>query len=218
MKGASTALTQILDGLESTYRSYSTSIELKRERLQRTASKKPSLRRVLTKYSGREGNRARDLLHKITTFLSSEFSNYIHGFERVKKRRMFSRSKNHNRNIAKSDWKKTIAMMGYKSNVKLLNPHNTTRRCSRCGMINAPKGALYECRCGLRINRQLNGAINLYLQMEGLSPSPRLFEELMKAWRGFTLTGEKADEELDELGRALRLMNPKSYVCLSKTT
>jgi len=40
----------------------------------------------------------------------------------------------------------------------------------------------------------------------------------MKAWRGFTLTGEKADDGLDELGRALKLMNPKGYVCLLKTT
>jgi len=71
---------------------------------------------------------------------------------------------------------------------------------------------------GLRTDRQLNGAINLYLQMEGLSPSPILFEELMKAWRGFTLTGEKADGEPDELGRALKLMNSKNYGCLLKTT
>jgi len=33
----------------------------------------------------------------------------------------------------------------------------------------------------LRIDRQLNAAVNLYLQMEGLPPSPRLFEELMRA-------------------------------------
>ncbi len=52
----------------------------------------------------------------------------------------------------------------------------------------------------------------------GLPPSPRLFEELMKAWGGFTLTGEKAAEGPNELTRAPRLMNPKSYVCLSKTT
>ncbi|MEM0359373.1 MAG: zinc ribbon domain-containing protein [Candidatus Hadarchaeales archaeon] len=51
---------------------------------------------------------------------------------------------------------------------RLFSPGNTSRRCSRCGMINAPKGAKYECRgCGLRIDRQLNAAINLYLQMEG---------------------------------------------------
>ena len=103
----------------------------------------------------------------------------------------------------------------YKPMVAILNPKNTTKMCSRCGMINAPKGAVYECSCGLRIDRQLNASINLYLQMEGLSPSPRLFKELMKAWSGFTLTGEEADEGLDELMRAFRLMNPKSYVCLS---
>jgi putative transposase len=82
-------------------------------------------------------------------------------------------------------------------------------------MINAPKGALYTCgKCGLRINRQLNAAINLYLQMEGLPPSPKLFNELMKTWRGFTQTGEKADEGFNELERSPRLMNPQSYICL----
>jgi len=46
-------------------------------------------------------------------------------------------------------------------------------------MINAPKEALYECgKCGLKMGRQLNAAINLYLQMEGLSPGLELFEEL----------------------------------------
>jgi len=44
------------------------------------------------------------------------------------------------------------------------------------------------------MDRQPNAAINLYLQMEGLSPGPKLFEELMKPWSGFTLTGEEADE------------------------
>ena len=86
-------------------------------------------------------------------------------------------------------------------------------------MINAPKGALYVCeRCGLRINRQLNAAINLYLQMEGLSPAPKLFGELVKGWSGFAPTGGEAAEDPDELGKDPRLMNPKSYACLSKTT
>ena len=62
------------------------------------------------------------------------------------------------------------------------------------------------------MDRQPNAAINLYLQMEGLSPGPKLFEELMKPWSGFTLTGEEADEGSSELGRSLKLMNPKSYV------
>jgi len=86
-------------------------------------------------------------------------------------------------------------------------------------MINAPKGALYVCACcGLRIDRQLNAAINLYLQMEGLPPSLKLFNELMRGWRGFTQTGEEADEGFDELVRSPRLMNPQSYTRQSKTT
>jgi hypothetical protein len=60
----------------------------------------------------------------------------------------------------------------------------------------------------------VDSAINLYLQMEGLSPSPKLFNELMKRWSGFTLTGEEAYESFDELERSLRLMNPKSYLRL----
>ncbi|MEM0294815.1 MAG: zinc ribbon domain-containing protein, partial [Candidatus Korarchaeum sp.] len=106
----------------------------------------------------------------------------------------------HNREVAKSDWKIIQSLMSYKSRVVFLNPKDTSRRCSRCGridnkkkfsapkslnptgssgcgMVNAPKGA-FVCECGLRMDRQLNAAVNLYLQMEGLSPSPELFEEL----------------------------------------
>ncbi|NHV07050.1 MAG: transposase [Thaumarchaeota archaeon] len=56
--------------------------------------------------------------------------------------------------------------MSYKSIIVILNPKNSTKRCSRCGKINAPKGASYTCsKCELRINRQLNAAVNLYLQI-----------------------------------------------------
>jgi hypothetical protein len=72
--------------------------------------------------------------------------------------------------------------------------------CSRCGKVNSPKGA------------------NLYLQMEGLSPTPKLFNGLMRGWSGFTLTGEEAGEGSDEPERSPRPMNPKSYASLPKTT
>jgi putative transposase len=192
--------------------------ELKRKRLQKKASKKNSLIKVLKKYSKKERNRSKDFIHKLTTFITRKFDSYIHGFEDLRKNRMFTSSKEHNRKISKNDWKTIIKFMSYKSKIILLNPKNSTKRCSRCGMINAPKGAIYECKCGLRINRQLNAAINLYLQMEGLSPSPKLFNELMKRWSGFNLTGEEANERANELKRSLRLMNPKSYVGLFKTT
>jgi len=54
---------------------------------------------------------------------------------------------------------------------------------------------------------------SLCLQMERLSPTPRLFDfdGLVKSWSGFTLTGGEAGEDPDELGRGSRLLNPKSY-------
>jgi putative transposase len=193
--------------------------EIKRRRLQQKASKKPSLRRVLAKYSKRERNRAKDYIHKLTTFIARRFKGYTHGFEYLRKNRMLNGSKKHNRNISKSDWKTIITLISYKSKVAFLNPKDSTRRCSRCGMVNAPKGAIYECeKCGLRVDRQLNAAINLYLQMEGLPPTPRLFKELMMGWSGFTLKGEEADEGSNELKRSPKLMNPKSHVSPFKTT
>jgi len=40
----------------------------------------------------------------------------------------------------------------------------------------------------------------------------------MRDWSGFTLTGDETDEGSDELKRSPRLLNPKSYASLFKTT
>jgi len=113
--------------------------EIKRKRLQKKASKKPSLRKVLAKYSKRERTRAKDYIHKLTTFMANEFKGYTHGFEDLRKNRMLNGSREHNRCISKSNWKTIITFMSYKSKVELLNPENSTRRCSRCGKVNARK-------------------------------------------------------------------------------
>jgi hypothetical protein len=51
--------------------------------------------------------------------------------------------------------------------------------------------------------------------MEGLPHDPEWFDKVVG---GFTLTGEEADEGSNEPWRSPRLLNPKSYVSLSKTT
>jgi len=156
--------------------------EIKRKRLQQKASKKISLKKILQKYSKRERNRAKDFVHKLTKEISREFKKYVHGFEDLRKKNMFSYSRTHNRRIAKMNWKMIVSFMSYKSRTVILNPKNSTKRCSRCGKINAPKGASYACsRCGLRINRQLNAAVNLYLQIVVFSKFEALrgaYEEL----------------------------------------
>jgi putative transposase len=74
--------------------------EVKRKRLQQKASKKHSLIKVLKKYSKRERNRSKDFIHKLTSFITRKFDSYIHGFEDLRKNRMFTSSKKHNRNIS----------------------------------------------------------------------------------------------------------------------
>ena len=51
--------------------------------------------------------------------------------------------------------------------VKELDSYGSSSYCSRCGWENKDlNGAVFECGgCGLRINRQLNAAINLYMRM-----------------------------------------------------
>jgi hypothetical protein len=56
------------------------------------------------------------------------------------------------------------------------------------------------------------------MQMRGISPTPKLFDELMRGWSWFTPTGEEADEGSNELEGSPKLLNPKSHVSLSKTT
>jgi len=154
-------------------------------------------------------------MHKLTTELAGRFPNAEHRFERLEKRGMFNGSRAHNRRLVKADWSTIRWMLSYKAGVgEPLNPRNSTRRCSRCGGTNkAPKGAVF--RCGLRIDRQLNVAVNLYLQMEGLPHDPEWFDKVVG---GFALTGEEADEGSNEPWRSSRLLNPKSYICLPKTT
>ena len=186
-----------LRGLYHVHRTY----ELKRKRLQELASRKPSLRRVLQKYSRRERNRAKDLVHKLTTELARRFPETEHRFERLEKEKMFNGSRAHNRRLAKADWSTMRSMLAYKTRVgEPLHPRNSTRTCSRCGgMDKAPKGAVFECGlCGLRVDRQLNAAVNLYLRMEGLPHDPRWFDRVVG---GFALTGEERDENPDELSR-----------------
>ena len=50
-------------------------------------------------------------------------------------------------------------------NYKLVNEYNTSKTCSQCGLIKNDLGKkdIYECdRCKLKIDRDVNGARNIY--------------------------------------------------------
>lgn len=65
--------------------------EIKRKRVQSKASKKPSLKHIVSKHGERERNRARDFIHKLTTQLAKVFPNVEHGFEDLEKQGMYNK-------------------------------------------------------------------------------------------------------------------------------
>ncbi|OYT30508.1 MAG: transposase [Thermofilum sp. ex4484_82] len=206
--------------------------EIKRKKAQSKASKKTSLKSIVSKHGRRERNRAKDFIHKLTTQLVRILPNATHGFENLDKLGMYSRSKKHNRDVAKQNWKLIIQYMSYKSKVKLVNPKGTSSTCPRCGdkVMKLRKGQVVRCmKCGLTLDRQLCGAINIYLRMKGFPPSPSIFYRVviksmislwkvrMKGGRGVTPIGDKDDDMLPMNPRGeLSPMNPKAYIGIGK--
>ncbi|PSN82675.1 hypothetical protein B9Q01_07300 [Candidatus Marsarchaeota G1 archaeon OSP_D] len=83
---------------------------------------------------------------------------------------MYTRSRLWNRRISRSDWRSISRILVEKmgeARVEELDPYGSSFYCSRCGWENKDlNGAVFECKeCGLRINRQLNAAINLYMRL-----------------------------------------------------
>jgi len=141
----------------------------KRCSAQRKASRSKKARRVLSKYSNRERNRARKHQLEITRVIQSLCGPV--GLEELKKQGMYTRSRIWNRRISRSDWRSITRILVEKmgeAGVKELDPYGSSSYCSRCGWENKDlNGAdVFVCGgCGLRINRQLNAAINLYMRM-----------------------------------------------------
>jgi len=141
----------------------------KRRSVQRKASKSKKARRILAKYSNRERNRAGKHQLEITRVIQSVCGPV--GLEELKKQGMFSRSRIWNRRISRSDWRGIARILeGRMGEVKVeeLDPYGSSSYCSRCGWENRDlNGAdIFVCGgCGLRLDRQLNAAINLYMRM-----------------------------------------------------
>jgi len=145
-----------------------------RRRIQKLLRMKPKYaKRLLRRLRMRERNRVRDYIYKLTTEIARRYGGYIHVFEDLEKEGMYNRSKKHNRSIGLHDWRWLVNVLSYKVRVVQVDPRLTTRTCSRCGSLDtAAGGGVGVCReCGLRIDRQLNAAINIYLKGRDLEPS-----------------------------------------------
>jgi len=141
----------------------------KRRSVQRRASHSKKAKRVLSKYSKRERNRARKHQLEIARVIQSVAG--VVGLEELKKQGMYTRSRIWNRRISRSDWRGIAKILEGRlgeARVEELDPYGSSSFCSRCGWENKDlNGAdIFVCGgCGLRINRQLNAAINLYMRL-----------------------------------------------------
>jgi Transposase and inactivated derivatives len=206
----------------------------KRRSVQRKASKSKKAKKILAKYSKRERNRAKKHQLEIARVIQSVAG--VIGLEELSKHGMYTSSRLWNRMISRSDWRSIsrilIGKMG-EAKVKELDPYGSSSYCSRCGWENKDlNGAVFECsRCGLRIDRQLNAAINLYmrlkfgyttnwdgkkkrveLKMEGASQKEWWDNVVLPSLLGgCVLTGAERKTP-DELARELHeVMKPKLY-------
>jgi len=95
-------------------------------------------------------------------------------------------------------------------------------------MVKLRKGRVVKClECGLELDRQLCGAINIYLRMCGFPQSPSTFyraviKKMIPRWKvqmrtlgGVATNGGEGDDKPPMNSRRwLNLMNPKAYIGL----
>ncbi|MGC9016230.1 MAG: zinc ribbon domain-containing protein, partial [Conexivisphaera sp.] len=144
----------------------------------------------------------------------------VNGFEGLDKGGMLTRSHSWNRRIADTDWRGIAARVSMGGGAVEVDPRLTSRTCSRCGWVDRDlRGAVFECEaCGLRIDRQLNAAVNIYMRMEGVPHSAVWWDAtvLPALVGGYVLTGAERKAP-DEPGRGpYDAMKPKLYVAYDR--
>ena len=144
---------------------------------------------------------------------------------------MFSKRKKHNRDISKQNWRTIVQYMRYKSYVKPVSAKGTTSTCPMCGGSMKLRKGQVVCKCGLTLDRQLCGAINIYLRMCFPQHPSVFFRSVarplmrsmkrrmrydMKVLGGVATNGSESDDTPPMNSRGgLSLMNSKAHIELS---
>jgi putative transposase len=110
-------------------------------------------------------NVRRDFLHKLSRKLVHSHS--LMALETLASQEMAEKA--HGKSINDAGWSEFISMLSYKaegagSRVILVNPENTTKECSRCGVLTdkALSERQHNClSCGLSLDRDINAAMNI---------------------------------------------------------
>ncbi|PUA33828.1 MAG: hypothetical protein B9J98_02515 [Candidatus Terraquivivens tikiterensis] len=155
--------------------------ELKRQTIQKLPDK--TKKKLMKKYSSREKNKMKDVLHKIAKKLSNR-TNVFEDLKSFKEKVARTKSRRMNRQNSKHDYITLQKIVEYKlawnGYVTIyVNPKGTSKTCSKCGYYNKDlKGAgTFKClRCGLTIDRQKNASRNIwnaFLRMWGNGFTPK---------------------------------------------
>jgi len=136
-------------------------------------------RKAVSHIHERIANRRKDFVHKVSRNLVNAFG--IIAFEKLNSKAML---RNHclAKSIADAAWFQLVSFTAYKAewagrSMILVDPRNTSKRCSRCGSLvdKDLSTRIHSCPvCGLVLDRDLNASINiLALGLQGVGSIPR---------------------------------------------
>jgi putative transposase len=139
-----------------------------------------------------------------------------YGFEALNKKRLFRHHRRQwNQRLADTDWRKITTFFQQQAATIEVPPYNTSKTCARCGYVHKDlRGEqIFECpHCGVRLNRQLNAAINIYLKMNGASQDPPWFDRVVLGGLPAIGAERSLSDELAKTGNDL--MMPKQIVII----
>lgn len=149
-------------------------LKLQHQKLSKTKKGSNNRKKVickLLKLHEKVSNQKNDFFHKLTTNLVKN-NNFI-AIEKLNIKSMMNKKDNkyHNkRNIFDSSWGLFVNMLKIKvssteSKLVFVNPRNTSKMCSKCGVIKNDlkmSNRIYNCECGLKLDRDHNAAINIF--------------------------------------------------------
>ena len=141
-------------------------------------------RKRLERRHANVSNRRRDFLHKVSRF-------YVNNFDTISIEDLdckgmigMGRSRTLHRSISNAAWRMCRDMLSYKAQragrrLILVDPKDTSQRCSRCGKVKEEKERLrlhdriYKCKnCGFEADRDYNAAVNIIRSGQGLPVVP----------------------------------------------
>jgi putative transposase len=168
--------------------------------------------RLYRKYRNRCKNRIKNYLDHVANQMAERPA--VHGFEALDKKYMFKHAHHKwNRELNHADWRQIYRLVKNRAKAIEVNPAWTSKRCSRCGATNKSLRAetTFECpSCGLKIDRQFNAGINIYLMMRAVSPDVSWFDATVLP-AGLPLIAVET-RDADELARHLdELVKPQVY-------